>query len=566
MDLRQLEILKAVAETGSFTGAGRRLHVSQSAISRQILLLEAELNEPLFWRIKRKVKITPAGEALLQLSLRVFDDIRETTERLSETQQKLTGTIRLVGGMTVSIYVFPTLLKEFQRLHPDVDVKVMTGPADRLVRRLRAGTVDLGLLTLPVSEPDLVTRPVMREELQLVTYPGHPMAQKKRVETQDLNKLPFILYESGSNTRRVIDEFFVREQVQPRIVMETENVEIIKAMVASGIGSTLISNHAIEREVKAGMLVAHRLQAQPLVRETGWVYLKANRVPRKISEMIRVLDELLPKMGLTQSGRDSSVLRVLSLVNYDAIVLGAGAAGLFCAAIAGQRGRQRSRLERNREPGRKILISGGGRCNFTNVHCRPEHFLSAIRHSRRSALARYQPSDFIALVERYGIRYHEKTLGQLFCDGSSQRDSRSAARRMPPGRRRGDRRLRCHRRCARASSSRRRAGTFEAPALVVATGGLSIPKIGATDFGYRHRAAVRRPDRDPPRPALVPLLFDDATIARAGRDLAGIATDCAVSVPIGTVPTFRERLLFTHRGSAGRQFCRRRRTGSRGRQ
>jgi DNA-binding transcriptional LysR family regulator len=179
-----------------------------------------------------------------------------------------------------------------------VDVKVMTGPADRLVRRLRAGTVDLGLLTLPVTEPDLVTRHVMREELQVVTYPSHPLAQKKRIETQDLNKLPFILYEPGSNTRRVIDEFFVRAQVQPRIVMETENVEIIKAMVASGIGSTLISNHAIDREVKAGTLVAHRLHGHSLVRETGWVYLKANRVPRKISEMIRVLDELLPKMGL----------------------------------------------------------------------------------------------------------------------------------------------------------------------------------------------------------------------------------------------------------------------------
>jgi LysR family transcriptional regulator, transcriptional activator of the cysJI operon len=301
MDLRQLEILKAVAETGSFTGAGRRLHVSQSAISRQILLLEAELNEPVFWRIKRKVRITPAGEALLQLAFRVFDDIRDTTERLSESQQKLSGTIRLVGGMTVSIYVFPTLLKEFQRLHPDVDVKVMTGPADRLVRRLRAGTVDLGLLTLPVDEPDLVTRPVMREELMLVTYPGHPLAQRKRIEPQDLNRLPFILYESGSNTRRVIDEFFVREQVQPRIVMETENVEIIKAMVQSGIGSTLISDQAIEREVKAGTLVAHHVHGRTLVRETGWVYLKANRVPRKISEMTRVLDELLPKMGWASS-------------------------------------------------------------------------------------------------------------------------------------------------------------------------------------------------------------------------------------------------------------------------
>ena len=131
------------------------------------------------------------------MAIRVFDDIRETTERLSETQQKLSGTIRLVGGMTVSFYVFPALLKEFQRLHPDVDVKVMTGPADRLVRRLRAGTVDLGLLTLPVTEPDLITQPVMREDLLLVTYPGHPLTQKKKIETSDLNKLPFILYEPG---------------------------------------------------------------------------------------------------------------------------------------------------------------------------------------------------------------------------------------------------------------------------------------------------------------------------------------------------------------------------------
>src|SRR6478672_3115445 len=298
MDLRQLEILRAVAESGSFTGAGRRLHVSQSAVSRQILLLEAELNEPLFWRIKRKVRITPAGEAILQLAIRVFDDIKETTASITETQEKLTGSVRLVGGMTVSLYVFPSLLKEFRRQHPEVDVKVMTGSSDRLLRKLRSGAADLGLLTLPIDEPDLITQPVMREEMMLVTYPGHALAKKSRVEPQELVRQPFIVYEPGSNTRRVIDEFFIREQVQPRIVMETENVEIIKAMVASGIGSTLISNHAIDREVNAGTLVAHRLPGHPLVRETGWVYLKANRVPRKISEMIRVLDELLPKMGL----------------------------------------------------------------------------------------------------------------------------------------------------------------------------------------------------------------------------------------------------------------------------
>ena len=208
MDLRQLEILRAVAESGSFTGAGRRLHVSQSAVSRQILLLEAELNEPLFWRIKRKVRITPTGEALLQLAVRVFQDIKETTASITETQEKLTGSVRLVGGMTVSLYVFPALLKEFRRQHPEVDVRVITGSTERLLRKLRSGAADLGLITLPIEEPDLVTVPVMREELMLVTYPSHPLAKRTRVEPQDLVRQPFILYrarvEHAARHRRVL--------------------------------------------------------------------------------------------------------------------------------------------------------------------------------------------------------------------------------------------------------------------------------------------------------------------------------------------------------------------------
>jgi DNA-binding transcriptional LysR family regulator len=295
MDLRQLEILKAVADTGSFTGAGRRLHVSQSAVSRQILLLESELNEPLFWRIKRKVKITPAGEALLQLAIRVFDDIKETTAGITETQEKLTGTVRLVGGMTVCLFVFPILLREFRRLHPEVDVKVITGSSERLLRKLRAGSADLGLLTLPIDESDLVTVPIIREEMLLLTYPTHPLAKRGRIEPQDLVRQAFVLYEPGSNTRRVIDEFFVKERIQPRIVMETENVEIIKAMVRSGIGIAIASQQAVEREVKEGQLAACRITGQTLVRETGWVYLKANRIPRKIDEMIRTLEKTLPK-------------------------------------------------------------------------------------------------------------------------------------------------------------------------------------------------------------------------------------------------------------------------------
>ena len=188
-------------------------------------------------------------------------------------------------------------------------------------------------------------------------------------------------------------------------------------------------------------------------------------------------------------------------MTYDAIVLGGGAAGLFCAAVAGQRGRRVVVLERSREPGRKILISGGGRCNFTNLHCRPDHFLSNNPAFARSALARYQPSDFIALVDRYGIAYHEKTLGQLFCDGSSRQivdllieECRAAGVELLTG---------CDISVVRegfvVETSR---GGFEAPAVVVATGGLSIPKMGATDLGYRV-ARQFGVNVVAPRPALV---------------------------------------------------------------
>ena len=179
MDLRQLEIIRAIADTGSFTAAGEKLHVSQSAISRQILLLEEELGEPVFHRIGRRIRITPAGESLLQLSHRVFQDLQDTVATISDTRESLKGTIRLVGGMTVCLYVFPTLLAEVRRVHPHLDMKVTVGSAERSIAMLRAGAGDLGLLTLPVEAADLISVPVLREELLLVTYPTHPLAKKK---------------------------------------------------------------------------------------------------------------------------------------------------------------------------------------------------------------------------------------------------------------------------------------------------------------------------------------------------------------------------------------------------
>jgi DNA-binding transcriptional LysR family regulator len=299
MDLRQLDIVRVVADTGSFTAAARQLHVSQSAVSRQILLLEEELHEPLFLRLGRRVRLTPAGETLLQLSRRVLADVRETTSAIAEHQKKLTGTIHLAGGMTVCLHVFPSLLKEYRRRHPAVDVKLTTGGTPHLLERLRAGAVDVALLTLPVEGADLTQTPVMKEELLLVTHAAHPLARRRRIQPRDLDGQPCVLFEHGSSTRRVIDEMFAREQVRPRIVMETENVEILKALVAIGMGMTIIPYQAVQRELRTGQLRCARLEKVSMVRETGWVYVRSPRVPRLVQQMFEALDRTMPRLRLT---------------------------------------------------------------------------------------------------------------------------------------------------------------------------------------------------------------------------------------------------------------------------
>ena len=232
---------------------------------------------------------------------------------------------------------------------------------------------------------------------------------------------------------------------------------------------------------------------------------------------------------------------------FDALILGGGAAGLMCALEAGKRGRRVAVLERAERAGKKILISGGGRCNFTNIHCRPENFISANPHFAKSALARYTPSDFIALVEQYRIPYHEKTLGQLFCDRSSRdiidmlkSECRDAGVRLFV--------KASIQEVLRTTEFVVRAGEmeFRAPVLVVATGGLSIPKMGATSFGYdlarQFGLAIREP-----RPALVPFTFNDQDRGRY-CDLAGVSAEVAVSCD---GQRFREKMLITHRGLSG---------------
>lgn len=240
-------------------------------------------------------------------------------------------------------------------------------------------------------------------------------------------------------------------------------------------------------------------------------------------------------------------------MQHDAIILGAGGAGLFCAATAGQAGARALVIDHNQEPGKKILISGGGRCNFTNVGAVPDRYLSENRHFARSALSRYMPADFVALVEKHRIAYHEKTLGQLFCDGSAKQ---IVAMLMDE--------------CAAGSvdfafgasisdvfhadgrfTVSTSAGVFSAPNLVIATGGPAIPKLGATGFAYQLGKQFGL-KIIPPRPALVPFTLPGTE--NLFRELAGVAAEVVAKAGAGTGrigAAFREAALFTHKGLSG---------------
>jgi predicted Rossmann fold flavoprotein len=238
-------------------------------------------------------------------------------------------------------------------------------------------------------------------------------------------------------------------------------------------------------------------------------------------------------------------------VVVDVVVLGAGAAGMMCALEAGKRGRKVVLLEHAERVGKKILISGGGRCNFTNIHCRPENFLSENPHFAKSALARFTPADIIAMVEKHGIRYHEKTLGQLFCDRSAQdivtmleRECADANVQVTLGAHVLSVRKDGHFQVQTAEK------VYEAGAVVVATGGLSIPKMGATGFGYTlaQQFGLRIVEC---RPGLVPLVFS-AEDRERWCDLAGVSAEVIATVRARQRhPNFREKMLVTHRGLSG---------------
>lgn len=301
MNLRQLEMLKAIVQSGSFTKASEGLYVSQSAISRQIKLLEDELGDKVFTRVNKRVVLTRAGEILLKYSNRLFHDMRNMISEIQQTNELTRGSLRIGGVMSVCTYLLPHILKRYRALHPRVELTVSIGNSETIVQKLRANEIDVGLLTLPLNQSDLqVVPPVLEEEMAVVTGAKHSLARKKYVAVQDLASCRFILFERGCITRKVIDEFFAQEQIMPKIVMEIENVEIIKPLVQIGLGVTIVPYQSVLREVKAKRLQLAKLVGKRLYREIGLVHIKSEYVPRSLQEMIKVFQTIIPHIRGTR--------------------------------------------------------------------------------------------------------------------------------------------------------------------------------------------------------------------------------------------------------------------------
>ena len=301
MDIRQFEMFQAIVDTGSFTRAGEQLYVSQSAISRQIKLLEEELGDQVFKRIHRKIYLTPTGEVLLHYTRKIFNEIRLMTSEISDLTHLRRGYLRLAGGMSICTYLFPSLVKEYQQRYPNVELTIATGTNDEILRLLKTNQVDLALLSLPFQDEDLEIYPALTEEMVLVMEDQHPLSTRDRITFKDLTPYTFIHFERGSNTRKLLDEIFQEEKLHFSNNMELENVEITKPLVAIGLGISIIPYPAVVKDGENKSLYYRRIQGRRIYRELGWVSLKSDYTIRALKQLLGLFEEM--KDQLTPSGR-----------------------------------------------------------------------------------------------------------------------------------------------------------------------------------------------------------------------------------------------------------------------
>jgi DNA-binding transcriptional LysR family regulator len=289
VELIHLRTLTAIARHGTFSRAGESLRLSQPAVSHHIRHLETALGTRVLERMGKRVGVTRAGEIILERSRRIFDELDAAAQEIQRLRGVVSGRVRLGTGATASIYFLPTLLRRLRRRFPDLELMVVTGNAPEIAAGVVAGDLDLGVVTLPVPEARLHVSPFWTDALVAIVPSEGPWKLKRPAAPTDLARVPLIVYERGGSIRRVIDDWFRRGGVTPRIAMELGNAEAIKELVAAGLGIAITSAVTITADTARGTIKVVPL-APPLARRLGVIRKKRGAASPAVT---LVLDALL---------------------------------------------------------------------------------------------------------------------------------------------------------------------------------------------------------------------------------------------------------------------------------
>jgi DNA-binding transcriptional LysR family regulator len=293
MDFHQLKIFREAARAGSFTRSSERLHLSQSTISLHIKKLEEEFGVPLFLRAKRRVQLSEAGKRLLPYADRIFQELKNADMAVKEVGEMECGAIRLGSGGTTVTYVLPKVLRAFQNRYPQIELIVTTGSTEALAQAVHQQTLDLAIVMQPVQSSLAVeVLPVLREELVYVIGSSHKIAAKSALEPKDLLEAPMISFLRGSAMQTLVDRHFRAMGIVPRITMEMENIEAIKALVRAGLGGAILPKCCVSGSQKSGMEVL-RIRNFPIERNLALALPKVSVLPRAIERFATHLTRAL---------------------------------------------------------------------------------------------------------------------------------------------------------------------------------------------------------------------------------------------------------------------------------
>lgn len=271
MEIRSLATFLAIAETGSFTRAGHKLEISQSAVSQQIRTLEDSLGSPLFSRQARKVTLTQAGNVLLPYARQILGKVDEAKALVSDFEGMGRGRVSIGAGGAVCLHVLPDILREFSSRFGRIEVQVTSGFSFETLRHTVDGTVDLGILLLPINNSAVVTSDLGRDELVAIAPPGHPWEQLERVHPKDFVQQSLVTYTRNSHTFRILERFLLEQGVFPTVAMEISDLEAVKRMVAVGLGVSIVAAWTVRPEQENGSLVVRPLGKSGLYRTWGIV-------------------------------------------------------------------------------------------------------------------------------------------------------------------------------------------------------------------------------------------------------------------------------------------------------